>query len=147
LVEMFHDLSSLLRWSDGVSAAAPQDLCGKAPAFGAYCSKQVRWFDARLAGIALGQTDDLTHARRHEDPFPEPVFSCAQVTPDVRMELARVDTVGVQIAEDLRIPFFEQGYHQVLCTDVVVIMIAALLLGRAQHAQRCRTESLEQRQP
>jgi len=37
--------------------------------------------------------------------------------------------------ENLRVAFFEQRHHQVLGTDVVMIVITAFLFGDAQNAQ------------
>jgi hypothetical protein len=54
---------------------------------------------------------------------------------NIGVQLARVDAVGIQVMEDLRVAFFEQGHHQVLGTDVVMVVITAFLFGYAQNAQ------------
>ena len=61
-------------------------------------------------------------------------------------------TLGVQnvsfVAQTVgcrAVGFLYQGDKQVLDADVIVIVIAALLLGRAQHASGCRAKFCEQR--
>src|SRR5579863_8755130 len=97
--------------------------------------------------MRLGEGNDLADARRHEDALPEPLLACTERAADLGVQFAHVDTVAVEIVKDLRVAFFEQRYHQVLGTDVILIVVAALLLGGAEHAPRCRAKLSEQRYP
>ena len=47
------------------------------------------------------------------------------------MDLGDVDAVGVERAQHRRVALLEQSNQQVLCTDVVVAVIPALLLRYA----------------
>ena len=50
----------------------------------------------------------------------------------IGVQFAHVDAVGIEFMKNLRIAFFEQGHHQVLGTDVILVVVAALLLGDTQ---------------
>ena len=71
-----------------------------------------------------------------QNAFPHPVVAGTERSADVGVHLANVDSGIVEAPEYRRIALFEQGNQQVLGTDVIVAVVAALLFGDAQHAPR-----------
>src|SRR5579862_3545873 len=136
----------LLGSRGGVShvLSPPQDLGRQAAALGPKCFKEVVRSDLAVARGLLGEGDDLSQARRHEDSFPHAVVAGSKRAAHFRVDFANVDPGRVQPMENRRIALFKQGDQQVLGTNVIVTVIAALLLGYTKHAPRGGIEPRKQ---
>ncbi len=75
------------------------------------------------------RTRGVTRIPSHKRSSPAP-----KMTPHVGVQLAHVDTIGVKVVRELRVAFFEQRHHQVLGTDVIMVVVTAFLFGNAQDA-------------
>ena len=84
--------------------------------------------------MILGERDDFADARRNEDSLPQTVFRRTEDATNFCVQLANIDSVCFEVFKDLRVAFFEQREHQVLGTNVILIVVAALLLCCTQHA-------------
>src|SRR5579863_1821646 len=122
-----------------------QRLSGGAASLVADGLQEVQRLDQAIrADPRFGQQHDLAHPRRHEYAFPEPVVAGPEPALQFGAQVGRFDALPGELGLDRFVAFVEESKQHVLDAYVIVAMIPALLLGRAQHALRCRTETGEQ---
>ena len=126
------------------SAAAPQDLRRQASAFCAKRCQEIDRIDLGVRRPARPASATILRTRgRHQDALPQPFLA----GPSVRRTSACTSRTSIPSASRARricrVALLEQRYQQVLGTDVVMAVVAALLLGGTQYAPRSGAESLE----
>ena len=106
--------------------------------------------DDRLDGIALrkalGAGDHVAETRRDEDTLPGAILAGAHGSSRGRGNLGAIEAALSQVPVDLLVGLLEKAEQQVLDTQVVMIVVAALLFGGPENAARSRAESGEYRQ-
>jgi hypothetical protein len=102
----------LLRPRCGVSTVlrVTQNFGREARAFRTQRFVQVDGSDFAISGSLFGQRDDLSQARRYQDPFPQPVIAHSERAADFGVNFAGVDAGRVEAVENRRVALFEQGH-------------------------------------
>ena len=108
-----------------------QYLGGRTAALGLGCQKEVQRGDFKAARKLFGERNDTPDARRHQNAFPKTLITGAKNAACLCMRFGKIDAVRVQTLHYLWIALFEQRQQQMLGTHVIVVVVAALLLGRA----------------
>jgi hypothetical protein len=113
-----------------------ENFSREASAFRAERFKEIGRRDFSIGGSIFSDGHDLPQARSHEDSFPEPFLAGSERAPDFGVDLASVDSIVGKRAQNVRVALFEQRDQYMFGADVIMVVIAALLLGYAQHAPR-----------
>ncbi|MGD0473518.1 MAG: hypothetical protein ABSB70_09895 [Candidatus Velthaea sp.] len=124
----------------GVSGGPAQDIGREAGAFIANRVEQIDGFDLATTGPLFRQFDDLADPRGDEDSFPRAVVAHAERALDLRMNVRAVDVPFPQPLIDAGIVLLEKSVQHVFRSHVVMVVVAAFLLGGTQHASRRRAE-------
>ncbi len=106
--------------------------------------EEIDGFYVAVTGAALRQLDNFSNARRNEDAFPRAVIAHTEGPLDLSVDIRSDDVPFAQTGFNLCVLLFEQCEQHMFGTDVIVIVVAALLLGGAKNAARCRAEMREQ---
>ncbi len=85
--------------------------------------------------VTILRTRGVTRMPSHRRSSPVP-----SARADFGVDFADVDAVGVERGHDRRVALLEERDEQMLGADVVMAVIAALLLGYAEHAPRSGVE-------
>ena len=141
--ESVHD-GSLLGAGGCVTRGSAQNIGSQASALGPQGVEQVDRLHVIVARLLFGQTYDFTDPRRYENTFPRAVFAGSESASSLRVNVGRIDAVRTQTLEHRRVVLFQQCDQQMLGTDVVVVMIAALLFGCTQDPPRGGVKLREQ---
>lgn len=139
-----HEVSLLRSGSDVTGLRAAQNLGGQTAALRLDRFQQVQRLDRLLAGDIARKRDDFADARRDEDAFPQPVFAGSERAAHFGVHLAYVDSLGFQTLGNAGVMLLEQSDEQMFDSDIVMVVIAALLFGGAQYAPRGWAEFREQ---
>ena len=113
-----------------------QDLGSEAAALGVNRLEHIQRLHGAVARLLFSEGHDFSNPGRHKDSFPQPVFARAERAANFSVNFGRVDTFATQSLANRTIGLLEQCDEQMFDSDVIVVMITALLFGSAQHAPR-----------
>ena len=106
--------------------------------------EEIRRIDRAIARQLAGQRNNFTDPRRHQNAFPETIFAGSKRAARFRMNLAYVDVLGGKALGNSAVMLFEQCNEQMFDTDVIVVVVPALLFGGAKNASGGWAEFREQ---
>src|ERR1700729_1962493 len=138
----------LLDRRSGVSRGGPaQDLGRRTSPLGAQRFEEVERTNLAVPRALFGECDNSPKPRGDQDALPQAVVAGTERWPYFGMHFRHVNAVGVERVQRRRVALLEESGQQVFGADVVMAMVAALLLGDAEHAPCRRIEIGEQMGP
>jgi hypothetical protein len=98
-----------------------------------------------VAGPLLRDRDDFADPRRNQNAFPHAIVAGPQGALDLGMNVRASNVAFAQPLLDRGVMLFEQREKHVLRAHIIMVMVAAFLLGGAKNSARRRAELREQR--
>ncbi len=144
--EVFQRLAGYSAGGGRVSDAPSEDVGRQAAGFDEHRFEEICGFDeSSVLHRRFGPGHDGTHAWSHENSIPSPVVARSERAANVGENVRRTQAERIETALDRGVVFVDQREQNVTDPNVIMVVVPACLLGRAQNALGRGTEPREHR--